>query len=94
MALFKNKPARSSHIEKICLWTKFQPPTYMAPGSVSTLFPVSAARKQTTPIDGAIQIKPARCSRIEKKYASGPNFSPLKIFPGPSKAHFPISVTK
>ena len=93
MAPSKNKPARSSCTEKICLWTRFQPPTYMAPGSVSTRFPVSA-RKQTTPIDGAIQIKPARCSRIEKKYASGPNFSPLKIFPGASEAHFPISVTK
>ena len=29
MALFNNKPARSSHIEKICLWTKFQPPTWL-----------------------------------------------------------------
>ena len=25
----ENKPPQSSHIEKICLWTKFQPPTWL-----------------------------------------------------------------
>ena len=46
----KHKPARSSHITKICPWTKFQSPSWL----IRTRLPVSAT-KQTIPIDGAIQ---------------------------------------
>ena len=64
----------------------------MAPGSVSTRFPVSA-RKQTTPIDGAIQIKPARCSRIEKNMPLD-QISALYVDHGSDGTRFCVSATK
>ena len=74
MELSKNKPAWYSHIEKICPWTKFQPPTWLLapPGPVLVFWP-----QKNYPC-GCCHLKINHPSlHTLKKYASGPSFSLL-----------------
>ena len=74
MVLFKNKPARSSHIEKIFLWTKFQPPTLLLALSGRVFL-------HQPQIDYPYRWRYSKINQpglhTLKKYAYGPSFSPL-----------------
>ena len=74
MELSKNKPAWYSHIEKICPWTKFQPPTWLLapPGPVLVFWP-----QKNYPC-GCCHLKINHPSlHTLKKYVSGPSFNLL-----------------
>ena len=64
MAPSKNKPPQSSHLEKICLWTKFQPPTCLLapPVPVFMFRPLNKLPLQMAPSKN----KPRHAVRVQK----------------------------